>query len=127
MFAAGSNLKKKAPEEIFYQDFKKFELNQANFGVGQINSMNASELKDIKGRLIPYLEKALGQHGESMLFFMLTDIMNESTELLCFGGDSEDLVREAFHQQPEDHSVYLPGIVSRKKQLIPAFMNALQQ
>lgn len=127
MFAAGSNLKKKSPEEIFYQDFKKFELNQANFGVGQINSMNASELKDIKGRLIPYLEKALGQHGETMLFFMLTDIMNESTELLCFGGDSEELVREAFHQQPEDHSVYLPGIVSRKKQLIPAFMNALQQ
>lgn len=127
MFAAGSNLKSKSPEEIFYQDFKKFELNQANFGVGQINSMNADELKTIKGRLIPYLEKALGQHGESMLFFMLTDIMNESTELLFYGGDSEQLVREAFHREPDEHSVLLRGVVSRKKQLIPAFMNALQQ
>lgn len=127
MFAAGSNLKSKSPEEIFYQDFKKFDLNKSSFGVGQINSMNAEELSEIKGRLIPYLEKSLGQHGETMLFFMLTNIMNESTELLYYGGDSADLVQEAFHQEPLNHSVELQGVVSRKKQLIPAFMNALQQ
>lgn len=127
MFAAGSKLKDKSPEEIFYQDFKKFELNKASFGVGQINSMNPAELTEIKERLIPYLEKALGTHGESMLFFMLTDIIHESTELLCYGGESEELVEEAFHKAPQDRSVVLPGVVSRKKQLIPAFMNALQQ
>ena len=59
MFAAGSNLRGKSPEEIFYQDFKKFEVNKACFGVGQINSMNPDELKEIKERLIPYMEKAL--------------------------------------------------------------------
>lgn len=127
MFAAGSRLKGKSPEEIFYQDFKKFELNKANFGVGQINSMNPDELKEIRDTLLPYMEKALGSHGETMLFFMLTDIINESTELLCYGGDSEDLAREAFHRDPREHSVVLPGVVSRKKQLIPAFMNVLQQ
>lgn len=127
MFAAGSRLKGKSPEEIFYQDFKKFELNKANFGVGQINSMNPDELKEIRDTLLPYMEKALGSHGETMLFFMLTDIINESTELLCYGGDSEDLAREAFHRDPMEHSVILPGVVSRKKQLIPAFMNVLQQ
>ena len=68
MFAAGSNLRGKSPEEIFYQDFKKFELNKANFGVGQINSMNPEELEEIKERLIPYMEKNLGTHGETMLF-----------------------------------------------------------
>lgn len=127
MFAAGSNLKGKSPEEIFYQDFKKFELNKANFGVGQINSMNPEELQEIKERLLPYMEKALGAHGETMLFFMLTDIIHQSTELLCYGGDNAQLVEEAFHQIPVEHSVILPGVVSRKKQLIPAFMNALQQ
>lgn len=127
MFAAGSNLRGKSPEEIFYQDFKKFELNKANFGVGQINSMNPEELKEIKERLLPYMEKALGAHGETMLFFMLTDIIHQSTELLCYGGDNAQLVEEAFHQIPVEHSVILPGVVSRKKQLIPAFMNALQQ
>ena len=62
-----------------------------------------------------------------MLFFMLTDIMNQSTELLCYGEDSDELVAEAFHQEPVEHAAILPGVVSRKKQLIPAFMNALQQ
>lgn len=57
MFAAGSNLKNKSPEEIFYQDFKKFELNKSSFGVGQITSVNADELTEIKKELLPYMEK----------------------------------------------------------------------
>ena len=129
MFAAGSNLKNKSPEEIFYQDFKKFELNKSSFGVGQITSVNEDELTEIKKELLPYMEKALGSHGESMLFFMLTDIINESTELLFYGGDSKNVVSEAFHKEPQEgeQSVILPGVVSRKKQLIPSFMTAMQQ
>ena len=127
MFSAGSRLKGKSPEEIFYQDFKMFEANKTSFGVGQISSMNVDELVETKKRLIPYMEKALGNHGESMLFFMLTDIIHESTELLCYGGDCAELVKEAFRQEPQDNSVTLPGVVSRKKQLIPAFVNVLQQ
>ncbi len=129
MFAAGSNLKNKSPEEIFYQDFKKFELNKSSFGVGQITSVNADELTEIKKELLPYMEKALGSHGESMLFFMLTDIINESTELLFYGGDSKNVVSEAFHKEPQEgeQSVILLGVVSRKKQLIPSFMTAMQQ
>ena len=129
MFAAGSNLKNKSPEEIFYQDFKKFELNKSSFGVGQITSVNADELTEIKKELLPYMEKALGSHGESMLFFMLTDIINESTELLFYGGDSKNVVSEAFHKEPQEgeQSVILAGVVSRKKQLIPSFMTAMQQ
>ena len=129
MFAAGSNLKNKSPEEIFYQDFKKFELNKSSFGVGQITSVNADELTEIKKELLPYMEKALGSHGESMLFFMLTDIINESTELLFYGGDSKNVVSEAFHKEPQEgeQSVILPGVVSRKKQLIPALINTLAE
>ena len=129
MFAAGSNLKNKSPEEIFYQDFKKFELNKSSFGVGQITSVNADELTEIKKELLPYMEKALGSHGESMLFFMLTDIINESTELLFYGGDSKNVVSEAFHKEPQEgeQSVILPGVVSRKKQLIPALTVTLEQ
>ena len=129
MFSAGSNLKGKSDGDIFYQDFKKFELNKSSFGVGQITSVNPDELTDIKKELLPYMEKALGSHGESMLFFMLTDIINESTELLFYGGDSKNVVSEAFHKEPQEgeQSVILPGVVSRKKQLIPSFMTAMQQ
>lgn len=126
MFAAGSSLMNKTPEEIFYQDFKKFTAGEVMFGVGQINSMDKDELKAIKDRLIPYMEKAFQDHSVSMLFFMLTDILEESTELLFQGADAREVVSSAFGKENLDESVYLKGVVSRKKQLIPALMMALQ-
>lgn len=127
MFRAGSNLKDKSPEEIFYQDFKKFIVEEAVFGVGQINSMDAGELEEIKNQLQPHLEAECGKHGLKMVFFMLTNIIEESTELLYYGDGARELIRQAFHPKLDDKSAVLPGVVSRKKQLIPAFMLALQQ
>lgn len=127
MFRAGSNLKDKLPEEIFYQDFKKFIVEEAVFGVGQINSMDAGELEEIKNQLQPHLKAECGKHGLKMVFFMLTNIIEESTELLYYGDGAEELLRLAFHAEPDGKSAVLPGVVSRKKQLIPAFMLALQQ
>ena len=130
MFKAGSNLKDKSPEEIFYQDYKKFIAEgDICFGVGQISSMDADELREIKERLIPFMVSECGRHGVSRVYFMLTDIINESTELLFYGGDSKNVVSEAFHKEPQEgeQSVILPGVVSRKKQLIPSFMTAMQQ
>ncbi|OYP54770.1 manganese-dependent inorganic pyrophosphatase [Lachnotalea glycerini] len=127
MFNAGSNLKNKSPEEIFYQDFKKFNVNDITFGVGQINSMNSNELEDIKSKLIPYMDKAYKEHGLDMLFFMLTNIIEESTEVLCQGRDAKQIVENAFDVKSESNSYILKNVVSRKKQLIPAFMGAMQQ
>lgn len=122
MFSAGSDLKKKSPEEIFYQDFKKFSADGVNFGVGQINSMNEKDLAAIKKKLIPYLEKAYKEHGVEMVFFMLTNIMNESTELMFLGNNSKELIEEAFEVKVEKDFVVIPGMVSRKKQFLPAIM-----
>lgn len=127
MFAAGSNLKEKTAEEIFYQDFKKFEQDKVILGVAQINSMNQAELEDAKEKLRIYMKKAIQDQRLTMLFFMLTDIMNESTELLCLGEGAERLAREAFGAGAEKGCIHLPGVVSRKKQLIPAFLNVLQK
>ena len=127
MFMAGSNLKSKSAEEIFYQDFKKFEQDETTFGVAQITSMTEGELAQAKEKLLAYMRTAFESQRLTMLFFMLTDIINESTELLCFGKGAEKLVKEAFGKTVENGSVILPGIVSRKKQLIPALFSALQQ
>jgi manganese-dependent inorganic pyrophosphatase len=127
MFNAGSNLKNKSPEEIFYQDFKKFNANGITFGVGQINSMNSDELEDIKSKLVPYMDKAYTEHGVDMLFFMLTNIIEESTELICQGKDANGLVESSFDVKSDNNSYTLKNVVSRKKQLIPAFMGTLQQ
>lgn len=133
MFAAGSNLKGKSDEEIFYQDFKHFTAGKLSFGVGQISSLNADELKQLRVRMLPYLKKAHQEHGVDMMFFMLTNILTESTVLLCEGQGAEKLISEAFHVEPEEEHaesndcvVALPGVVSRKKQLIPGLMIAVQ-
>ena len=127
MFKAGSNLKDKSPEEIFYQDYKKFIAEgDVCFGVGQISSMDADELKEIKERLLPFMVSECGRHGVSRVYFMLTNIMEQSTELLFYGEGSEEMAVNAFKMQPENGTIYLKGVVSRKKQLIPALMEAAQ-
>ena len=126
MFAAGSNLSQKSPEEIFYQDFKKFFAGETTFGVGQINAMSSSQLDEIKDKLLPYIPKAHAQHDVPMLFFMLTDIMNNRTEMLVHGDGAEELLRQSFHLKPSEPLI-LQEVVSRKKQLIPTLMAALQQ
>ena len=128
MFAAGSDLGSKNAEEILYQDFKKFNVGDVTFGVGQINSLNDEELLEIKSKLIPYMETA--EVGVDAIFFMLTDIMKESTELLFFGKLAKQMIEEAFFIRTEDikdaHSCILRNIVSRKKQVVPAIVGSLQ-
>ncbi len=127
MFKAGSNLSDKTPEEIFYQDFKKFNAGDVNFGVGQISAMSAEELFEIADRLKPYIVKACEEEGLDMIFFMLTDILEESTNLICAGAKAGEFVEKAYGVSCEAGDYYkLAGVVSRKKQLIPTFMEALQ-
>ena len=127
MFKAGSNLKDKAPEESFFQDYKKFIAEgDISFGVGQISSMDSDELAEIKERLIPFMVSECGRHGVTRVYFMLTNIIEESTELLYYGDGSEEMAKTAFHMDPVDGTFDLKGVVSRKKQLIPALMEAAQ-
>lgn len=127
MFKAGSDLGSKTAEEIFYQDFKKFIAGDVTFGVGQISSMASDELQRLKERLEPHLQYECGKHGIQMVFFMLTNILEENTELICFGENSEQVIKDAFGVDVSKGACVLQGIVSRKKQLIPIMMNALQE
>lgn len=135
MFSAGSNLKDKSDEEIFYQDFKRFTSGRVTIGVGQITSLNGGELDKLKGRMEAFMEKALENNGLNMIFFMLTNILTETTELICEGQGALQLAGKAFHQDIElleeeglkEPVLRLPGVVSRKKQLIPELMLAEQE
>lgn len=127
MFAAGSDLSSKQPKEILEQDMKKFEVGNIRFSVSQINSMNAIELTEIKEKLLPYLEKIFPSLGLDMAFVMLTNIVKESTELLCFGEHAKEAVRTAFQLHENKKDIKLKGLVSRKKQLIPSLVSTLQQ
>lgn len=126
MFQAGSDFRSKSEEEIFYQDFKKFELGDTDFGVGQLSAMTQKELDEVKQRLLPYLNQAMADRKISMVFVMLTNIMEERTDVICAGEGADAVVTEAYHVEKEEDRFRLDGVVSRKKQLIPAFMEVLQ-
>lgn len=127
MFHAGSNLKGKSGEEIIFLDFKQFTVNETVIGVGQVNSMSESELTEIKASVKSRLEKARKLQKLDMIFFMLTNIVTESSELLCCGLEARERVAAAFDLGEQTEDIFLKGVVSRKKQLVPTLVAALQQ
>lgn len=126
MFRAGSNFKSRTREEICYQDFKTFDVEDIHFGVGQISAMSREELDEVKEKLLPYLEKALEERKIDMVFMMLTDILTESTEVICAGEGADAAIEQAYFKQKINNGYKLQGVVSRKKQLIPELLDALQ-
>lgn len=127
MFDAGSNLKDKTAEEICFMDFKIFSAGGNAFGVGQISSMNQEELDRVKSRLKEYLEEAREKQHLDHIFMMLTNIMEESSEILFAGNGAGALIKGAFDLQDISEKIVLEGVVSRKKQMIPVLVGYLQQ
>ena len=127
MFNAGSNLKGKSAEDICFQDFKQFTVNDTIFGVGQITSMRKEELAAIRDMMTEHLPKVLEAHNLNMIYFMLTDILAESTALLCVGTGARGIDLSAFDLPDNAKSLILKGVVSRKKQLIPVLVETMQQ
>ncbi len=127
MFAAGSDLVGKSPEEIFYQDFKTFHVGDTTFGVGQISSMNQQELTKLQDEIHQYLKDSYTKTHCDMIFFVMTNILEESSTMLFYGEAADALIREAFQLEPEGNRCYLPGVVSRKKQIVPSLVSTLQQ
>lgn len=127
MFKAGSNFGKKSVEEIFYTDFKIFNAGEVTFGVSQISAMSAEELDPVREKVEAFMEKVIDDKKIDMVFAMLTDILDESTRLVCVGEIADQTVMDAFKADKVDNYYPLPGVVSRKKQLIPSLINVLQE
>lgn len=127
MFQAGSNLKGKTPEEVCYQDFKVFQAGETVFGVGQISFLDAEEVEPVKEALAEYLEEARRKQGLHQVYIMLTNILEESSEILCCGDHARTHICNAFSVEDTGDRLVLGGVVSRKKQMIPALVSYLQQ
>ncbi len=125
MFRAGSNFETTTTEEICYQDFKTFTAADILFGVSQISAMSREELDEVKERVLPYQSVIMEERGLQMVFIMLTDILNESSELICLGKGADEAVEKAFYKQKINDGYRLRGVVSRKKQLIPELLDAI--
>ena len=128
MFEAGEKLDGKTPEEVFLQDFKVFMCGDVRFGVAQGSYMTRKNLKAAQQLLIPYLPEACGKQNVEDLYMLLTDVPKEESVVICTGRHAGEMLRSGFEKEPEeDGSWTLPGVVSRKKQFIPALMSAYQE
>jgi len=128
MFRAGSNFSNKTPEEIVHQDFKKFSEGDTMIGIGQLSSMDSNELMNIKDKLLPELERIRNKDGLDMIFVMLTNILRESSTVIFSGDRAEMILENGFSVTSKDHrSVILPGVVSRKKQMLPTVTATIKQ
>lgn len=126
MFEAGADLTGRTADDVFFSDFKVFSRGDAKFGVGQAIYMTSNSRSAAEALITPFLPEALAQAGVPMVFFMCTDMRAQATDLLFCGQQAEEIVRSAFHVETKDGKAVLPGVVSRKKQLIPPLMAALQ-
>lgn len=125
MFEAGGDMTGRTPREVLQQDFKIFTAGELRFGVGQGTYMTKLNREAAQALLKDYLPTALAKQNIPMVFYMSTDVRNEITYLMMAGEEAEEIVKEAFGVEAEDGIAVLPGVLSRKKQMIPALLKAL--
>ena len=128
MFEAGEKLDGKTAEEVFLQDFKVFMCGDIRFGVAQGSYMTRKNLLAAEALLQPYLEEARNKQNVEDIYMLLTDVPKEESVVISDGRYASEVLADGFETQPaEDGSFTLPGVVSRKKQFIPALMAAYQE
>ena len=128
MFEAGEKLDGKTAEEVFLQDFKVFMCGDIRFGVAQGSYMTRKNLLAAENLLRPYLEEARNKQNVEDIYMLLTDVPKEESVVISDGRYAAEVLADGFDTHPaEDGSWTLPGVVSRKKQFIPALMTAYQE
>ena len=116
LFAAGGEDSKSA-EELFGTDYKQFHISGQNIGVSQITSADPSHLLARKDEFMAVMEKIKAGQDFDLVILMITDVLQEGSHLFYVGSD--EVIQQAFSTQPQDKHLFLPGVMSRKKQIIP--------
>ena len=124
MFKAGTSLKGKTVEQIFNTDFKPFTIEGTKVGISQVNTMDIEGFMPLKEEMLNYMDQKAKEAGLDMVMLLLTDILNEGSEILVTGNKPE-IVEKAFNVTLKDKGAFLPGVLSRKKQVVPPITNAI--
>ena len=124
MFKAGTSLKGKTVEQIFNTDFKPFTIEGTKVGISQVNTMDIDGFMPLKEEMLNYMDQKAKEAGLEMVMLLLTDILNEGSEILVTGAKPE-IVEKAFKVTLKDKGAFLPGVLSRKKQVVPPITNAI--
>ncbi|MBE8955239.1 MAG: putative manganese-dependent inorganic diphosphatase [Quinella sp. 2Q5] len=126
MLRAGAGIGDKTPAEIAKNDLKEFNIGDYRIIVSQISVMDPKEILDMEDQLIAFMKENIEREGFDMHLLMATDILEEATYLL-FAGSPRTLIGEAFKKDASGTHVFLPGVMSRKKQVIPPLSEAVKR
>ena len=126
MLKAGSGIGDMTPAEIAKNDLKEFQIGDYRIIVSQISVMDPKEVMDLEPQLIDAMKHICEKEGFDMSLVMVTDILQEATYLL-FAGSPRTLIGEAFKKDASGTHIYLPGVMSRKKQIIPPLSEAVKR
>ena len=107
----------KSAEELFKTDYKQFHISGQNIGVSQITSADAEHVLQRRDEFLAVMEAEKAKRGYDLVILMITDVLKEGSYLLYVGSD--ETIQQAFGAKPENRQVFLPGVMSRKKQIIP--------
>ncbi|WP_278600409.1 putative manganese-dependent inorganic diphosphatase [Clostridium tertium] len=124
MFKAGTSLKGKTVEQIFNQDFKPFGIEDTRVGIAQVNTMDIEGFMPLKDEMLAYMNTKAKEANLDMVLLLLTDILNEGSQILV-AGDRPEIVEKAFNVKLENSTAFLDGVLSRKKQVVPPITAAV--
>ncbi|MBW2568646.1 MAG: manganese-dependent inorganic pyrophosphatase [Deltaproteobacteria bacterium] len=123
MFKVKSAVEGTPARELVLRDYKDFDMNGKKVGIGQLEVVDLSILDAVKPALAEDIKALKTEGGRHSVFLLLTDIMKEGSEMLI-ASDDEAVVQKAFGIAPEGGKVWLDGVMSRKKQVVPNFEKA---
>lgn len=126
MFKAGTSLVGKSIEEVFYQDYKNFELSSQKIGVSQVFTLSIDEILEKKDDYVNLINHITEEKDFYLNIMAVTDIINEGSYIF-YTSSMEKLVKMIFNLDKVYQGVYVPHCVSRKKQIVPSIVNAMQQ
>jgi manganese-dependent inorganic pyrophosphatase len=121
LFNAASNLKGKTVDQIINGDLKEYDMGKYKIGMAQLYSVDFESIEDMKETLMERLDYYCGKNGFALLALLVTDLYRNGSEVM-FTGDRKDMVIKAFSLDPDATCAFLPGVLSRKKQVVPKIM-----
>ncbi|MGB6777994.1 MAG: manganese-dependent inorganic pyrophosphatase [Planococcus citreus] len=124
LLKAGADLSNKTLEDLISLDSKEFEAGDHRFEVAQVNAIDVAEVLERQAELEVLISNTVAAKGLDLFVFAVTDILNNNSEAIVLGRRS-DIIESAFESSVVNNRVILPGVVSRKKQIVPVITEAL--
>ncbi len=125
MFRAKSDIRGVSFQELVSKDYKEYEVKGTSLGFGVWETTSAVQLEKKKKQLFSAMEESKKKRKMDLMFFALVDILKKNSLVFLLGGKEKSIAEKAFNKKAEGNFLFLPGVVSRKKQMIPPLKNFL--